>query len=107
MTDNYKYGTLIAKLMTETISDEEAVQLDEWVSADEQNMRLFEDLTNDYKKKWAKKWFADAGVSTRNIKWKKTEGWYKDDTKRIVDFYIIAAVMLVGLAAVYVILKYL
>jgi hypothetical protein len=107
MTDNHKYGTLIARLMAETITDEEAVQLDEWVAADERNMRLFEDLTNDYKKKWAKQWFAREGVSVRGIKWKNTEGWYKEERKNLRDFYIVAAVTIVVMVLMYLALKFL
>ena len=93
--------------MAEKISDEEAVQLDEWVAEDDRNMRLFEDLTNDYKKKWAKKWFVDEGVAIKGIRWKKTQGWYKEERKSLRDFYILAAVTILAMALMYLALKFL
>jgi energy-coupling factor transporter transmembrane protein EcfT len=108
MTDDIKkYGTLIARLMAETITDEEAMELDEWVAADERNMRLFEDLTNDFKMKWAKQWFASRGISVRGIKWKKMDGWYKEERKNLRDFYLLAAVVILAMVLMYLALKFL
>lgn len=108
MTDDIKrYGTLIARLMAETITDEEAMELDEWVAADERNMRLFEDLTNDFKRKWARHWFVSRGISVRGIKWKKMDGWYKEERKNLRDFYLLAAVVILAMVLMYLALKFL
>ena len=103
--EQYKYGTLIAKLMRDDISREESRELDDWVMANEENMKLFEDLINEYKGRWAKAWFKEMGINTRGIKWKDTEGWYKED-KNMWDFFIVMAVMFLFLALVYFVLEY-
>lgn len=100
----HKYGTLIAKLMRDKITDAEARQLDEWVLAQEVNMRLFENLLNDYKQEWARKWFRDAGVSTRGLKWERVEGWYKRD-RNLWDFYLVMVVVFLFLVLVYFVLE--
>src|SRR5688572_14222278 len=97
----YKYGTLIAKLMRDKITEAEAQELDEWILAREENMKLFELLINEYKTKWAKEWFKKAGVRTRGIKWKNMEGWYKPEDKNVWDFYILMAVVFLFLVLVY------
>ena len=105
MTENYKYGTLIAKLMREKITDQESLELDDWVYRRQENMKLFEALINEYKQDWAKEWFRKSGVSIRGIKWKKNvEGWYKRD-KNVWDFYIVMFVAFLFLALVYFILE--
>jgi len=105
MNEKYKYGTLIAKLMRDRITDEEAKELDDWVCRKEENMKLFEDLINDYKARWAREWFAAAGVSTKGIKWKKTEGWYRSERKALIDFYILMAAMFLVLVGIYFLLE--
>lgn len=105
MTEKYKYASLIAKLMREKITDEESAELDEWICRKEENMKLFECLINDYKVKWAKQWFAEAGVSTKGIKWRKTQGWYKSEQKALRDFYLVMAGVLLFLIAVYFVLE--
>lgn len=105
MNEKYKYGTLIAKLMREKISEEEARELDEWVLKSDANMRLFENLINDFKADWAKKWFKEAGVNYRGIKWKKVNGWYKPEHKNVWDFYIVIAVVVLALVGVYFLLE--
>ena len=100
----HKYGMLIAKLMRDKITDAEAQQLDDWVLARDENMRLFENLLNDYKQEWARKWFKDAGVSTRGLKWERVEGWYKRD-KNVWDFYIVIAVVVLVLIGVYFLIR--
>lgn len=102
--EQYKYGTLIANLLRDKISRDESRELDDWVMAKEENMRLFEDLINEYKGRWAKAWFKEMGISTRGIKWKDTEGWYKED-KNMWDFFIVMAVVFLYLAMVYYVLK--
>lgn len=105
MTDHYKYGTLIAKLMRDKITDSEAQELDEWILKSESNMKLFETLINDYKADWAKGWFRAAGVSYRGIKWKKVTGWYKPEHKNVWDFYVVMAVVFLFLVIVYFVLE--
>jgi hypothetical protein len=106
MNNNYTYGTLIAKVIGEKITEEEGKVLEEWILADEKNMKLFEDLTNDFKSQWAKKWFAEAGVDTRFIKWPNREGWYKPEKRPLLNFYLVAALIIAGMALVYWVLKY-
>ena len=101
-----KYGTLIAKLLRDKITDAEAQELDEWILSREENMQLFEMLINEYKTKWAKEWFKKAGISTRGIKWKNMEGWYKPEDKNLWDFYILMAFMFLFLVFVYFVLEY-
>lgn len=103
--ENHKYGTLIAKMMRDKITDEEAQQLDEWTSRSDENMELFECLINEYKQEWAKGWFKRFGISTRGIKWEQVEGWYKRD-RNLWDFFIVMAVMFLFLLLVYFSLKY-
>lgn len=105
MTDNYKYGTLIAKLMRDKISKEEAQELDVWLLKSDANMKLFEALINDYKADWAKGWFRAAGVSYRGVKWKKVTGWYKPEHKNVWDFYVVMAVVFAFLIIVYLVLE--
>jgi hypothetical protein len=105
MTENYKYGTLIANLMREKITDQESLELDNWVGERQENMKLFEALINEYKQEWAKDWFRKSGVSTKGIKWtKNVEGWYKRD-KNVWDFYIVMAVVFLFLGLVYFVLE--
>lgn len=100
-----QFVTLTGSEWTGLLLAEKPGELDEWVCANEENMKLFEDLTNDFKSKWAKQWFAEAGVNTRFIKWKNMDGWYKPETKSLVDFYILMAVVFAVMAGVYLILK--
>lgn len=104
MNERFIYGTLIARLLADRITEEEEMQLDEWVSASDENMKLFEDLINEYKSEWAKQWFAEAGVSTRGIKWKKVDGWYRPETNTR-HFYILAVLVFLALVAVYLVLE--
>ena len=103
--DEYKYGMLIAKLMAERISDEEAQQLDDWIFKQPQNLKLFENLTNPWKWKWARRWFREQSISTAGIKWKNLDGWQKPDKKNLRDFYILMAFMFLFLVYVYFALK--
>ena len=105
MNEKYIYGTLIAKLMRDKITEQEARQLDEWILRSDENRKLFENLINDYKAAWAKKWFRDAGVSYRGIKWINVDSWYKPEHKNVWDFYIVMAVMFAFLALVYFVLS--
>jgi hypothetical protein len=98
--EHYKYGTLIAKLLRGDINHGESKELDEWINDDPDNLRLLEALMNDFKVEWARKWFAEAGVSTRGIKWKKTTGWYKRD-KNMWDFYLVIICTVLFMALVY------
>jgi hypothetical protein len=102
--EHHKYGSLIAKLMREKITDKEAQELDEWALASDRNMNLFESLINEYKQEWAKEWFRKAGVNTRGIKWERVEGWYQRD-RNLWDFYIVMVVMFMVLAGVYFLLE--
>jgi hypothetical protein len=105
MTEEHIYGRLIAKLMSDKITQEESAQLEKWICENDQNMRLFEDLINDWKWKWAKQWFKNHGIDTRSIKWKDPDGWYKPDKKNLRDFYIVMAVMFLFLVLVYFVLE--
>ena len=105
--EQLKYGSLIVKFMTYHINVQEEIELHEWVVKDQRNMSLFENLIDDNNQEWAKKWFYNAGVSTRGIKWKKKDGWYKPETKNICDFYILMAGVFVFLLIVYLVLEYL
>jgi len=100
------YGSLIANFLAYRITAEEEKILHEWVCADDENMDLFESLIDDMNQEWAKKWFYVAGVSTRSIKWKKRDGWYKPETKAIADFYIVMAVVFAFLLLVYFVLEF-
>ena len=100
----HRYGSLIAKMMREKITDNEAQELDEWVLSNDDNMMLFESLINEYKQEWAKEWFIQAGVSIRGIKWERVEGWYKRD-KNLWDFYIVMAGVFLFLVLVYLVLE--
>lgn len=104
MTEHFKYGTLIVKLMRETITKEETQELDAWILHSDSNMRLFEMLINDYKADWAKSWFKDAGVNYKGVKWKNVTGWYKPEHKNVWDFYIVMVVVFAFLALVYFVL---
>ena len=106
MTENQKYGTLIAKLMRDNLSHDEEKELDDWVTSDKQNMQLFLKLINGFNARWARRWFREAGVSTRDIKWKNTEGWYKPEQKGLRNFYILAALVFVVMLGVFLLLKY-
>lgn len=105
MNDNYKYGSLIAKLMRDKITNEEAQELDAWILKSDRNMKLFEALINDYKADWAKSWFKAAGINYRGIKWKKVTGWYKPEHKNVWDFYVVIAVVLLVMVGVYFLLE--
>lgn len=104
MNERYIYGTLIAKLMADRITEAEEQQLDEWVSVNPENMKLFENLINEYKSEWARQWFAEAGVSTRGIKWQRMGGWYRPESN-VVHFYILAVVVFLALVGVYLVLE--
>ncbi len=106
MTDNFKYGTLIVKLMREKISKEEAQDLDAWILQSDSNMKLFEMLMNDYKADWAKSWFKAAGVNYKGVKWKNVTGWYKPEHKNVWDFYIVIAAVVAFLMIVYLVLMF-
>ncbi|MEO8584022.1 MAG: hypothetical protein ABI415_09515 [Flavitalea sp.] len=106
MTNQNKYGMLIARSMGNRISPEEEKELDAWLAESDENMRLFEDLTNDNKSEWAKQWFKEAGVKTGFIKWKKMGGWYTPEWKVQRDYYIICAMVALGMLGVYLLLKY-
>lgn len=99
-----KYGTLIVKLMRDKLTEEEAVELDEWLVKEEENMYLFECLINEYKQEWARRWFRSAGVSTRGIRWKDVTGWYKPEDKNVWDFYIVMIAVFLYLLLVYYLL---
>lgn len=101
MTEQHTYGRLIAKLMSDKITENESAQLETWICASDKNMKLFEDLINEWKWKWAKQWFSDHGIDTRKIKWKNPDGWYRPDKKSMKDFYIVMAVMFLVLVLVY------
>ena len=102
--EQYKYGTLIAKLLRDDISKDESRELDTWVLAKEENMKLFEDFINEYKSRWAKAWFKRQGISIRGIKWRDTEGWYRED-KDMWDFYIVMAGVFLCLLIVHFVLE--
>ena len=104
MSDNYKYGTLIVKLMRDKITKAEAQELDEWILRSDSNMKLFEMLINDYKADWARGWFKAAGVNYRGVKWKNVTGWYKPEHKNVWDFYIVIAAVFAFLIIVYLVL---
>ena len=104
--ERYKYGTLIAKFIAYKCSPEEEKELDDWVNESPDNLKLFEDLTNEFKSTWAKQWFAKAGIKTGFIRWKKMEGWYEPERNSLKEFYILAAIGFLGLIVVYLILRY-
>ena len=99
------YGSLIAKFMANRASAEEEKVLHDWMCEDDENMKLFENLIDDFNQGWAKKWFYVAGVSTKGVKWKKKDGWYKPETKNIADLYIVMLVVFAFLLLVYLVLK--
>lgn len=103
--DKHKYGTLIARLMAERSTPEEEKELERWMLESEENMKLFEALINEDKTRWAKKWFAEAGVNTRHIRWKDQGGWYRTDTDTTAGFYVVIALILVGMSFVYWVLN--
>jgi hypothetical protein len=105
MTEHQVYGELIARLMSDKITEKESAQLEQWICENDSNMKLFEDLINDWKWKWAKQWFTDRGIDTSAIKWKNPDGWYKPDKKAMRDFYIVMAVVFVFLVLVYFVLE--
>lgn len=92
--------------MGDRISEEDEMALHDWICADDNNMKLFEDLTNDYKARWAKQWFKEAGVKTRFIKWKNMEGWYRPDPDPRKAFYAAVAVTVAFMILVYIVLTY-
>ena len=101
----YRYGTLIARLMADRISEQEAQQLDEWIFDQPQNMKLFENLTNPWKWRWTRRWFREQSINTSGIKWKNLDGWHKPDKKSLRDFYIVMAVCFLFLVMVYFVLE--
>ena len=105
IAEYHTYGTLIAKLMAERISEHEAQQLDEWIFEKPQNMKLFENLTNPWKWRWARRWFREQSISTSGIKWKNTDGWEKPDKKNLRDFYIVMIACFLFLLYVYLVLE--
>lgn len=104
--DQQKYGTLIAKLMAGRTTPEEEEELENWMLWNDDNLNLFQALTNDEKTAWAKQWFAEAGINTKGIEWKDTSGWYRTDTDTTAGFYMVTALILLLMGAVYWILKY-
>jgi len=104
--DRYTYGTLIAKFMAKRINAREEKELDEWICMDDDNMKLFEDLTNDFNARWAKQWFKETGVKTRSIKWRDMRGWYRPSPNPRRGFYIIMGVCALVMIMLYIVFKY-
>ncbi|MEP7257680.1 MAG: hypothetical protein ABI687_04820 [Flavitalea sp.] len=104
--DRYTYGTLIAKFMGNRINAQEEKELDEWICMDDDNMKLFEDLTNDFHARWAKQWFKEAGVKTPSIKWRDRSGWYRPDPNPRRGFYIVTGITAAVMIILYIVFKY-
>ncbi|MBO9572602.1 MAG: hypothetical protein J7497_10410 [Chitinophagaceae bacterium] len=100
MTDQYTYGTWIARFMGNKASKRERAQLSEWIAASPENMELFEDLIYENNANWAREWFRNAGVKTGFIKWKDSENWPEQEdnsTKGIGLWVALTAAMLAGI----------
>ena len=107
LAEKNAFGTLVVKFMTGKINAAEDQQLHEWLCDSEDHLFLFENLIDDINQKWAQKWFYEADVSTKGVKWKKIYGWYRPETKSLADFYIVMAVVCAFLILIYIVLEYL
>jgi hypothetical protein len=95
---------LIARFMEERITPEESERLGEWMELNDENMQMFELLTEERNTKWAKAWFREMGVRNRYIERKKYSGWYEPPSEPWPVSLVVLSVMCILLVIVLIIL---
>lgn len=103
LEDPQRTGYLIGGFITKTLTIEEREELDAWVVADEENMQLFEDMTDDQMVDQFLKWLATRDTETKLADVKKRLKFKKRSPVIKWWHYAAAAciVSIIGLATYY------
>lgn len=100
----HRIAYLIAGYIRQTLTEREHDELDEWVEASDENMRLFEDLTDENHIEANLRWMDEVNTKRKLNEVKKGLVFKKDkSTRQIPTFIAIAASVLVIVVAVYLI----
>lgn len=103
LENSQRIGYLIGGFITNTLTIEEHEELDAWVVADEANMQLFEDMTDDEMVDQFLKWLATRDTEGKLVDVKKRVKFKKRN--RVIKWWQYAAaacvVGLIGLALYY------
>jgi len=99
---------LMAKFIKGKLKNEEEKELDNWILDREENMKLFEKLSNAGNEEWAVKWFAERGVKPGFLK-RRSKDWYQPGPSPVEfnEFYIGIVIGAVGMVVLYLIVHYL
>jgi hypothetical protein len=97
LTQSFRTGYLISGFIKKTLTWEEAEELDDWILASEENMQLFEDLTDERKLDDFLKWYAERETEQRLKEVKQRIKFEKPST--VISFwrYAVAACIIVAI----------
>lgn len=94
--DNQRITMLIRLFMRGKLSEAESAELDEWLSASDENMLLFERITDSKNSGWARAWLQSAGIKPAGTPRPDRDKWYRRD-RTVPRRLIVTLAILVGI----------
>jgi len=95
----YRTAYLIAGFLKHTLTEEEKDELDEWILANDENMILFEKMTDEKNLAQANDWFKKMNIEDEFVKAKKRKNTKKP--MRFWQYYAAAAIIIALMVGIY------
>lgn len=104
---NYRAGYLISGFIRKILTREEEEELDEWILASEENMKLFEDLTDEQMMDDFLRWYSERDTEANLQKVKKRIKFRKRSPVISILRYVAAAciVLLIGTGIYFMVVR--